>query len=116
MPEPETDAEDDAPNEHGACVTFVDEFDQWNWENANAVTDISARAVRQFLREFSSSCGFVIYPSDEGGRVVLNAFECDLSVETDLASLLHHFAGNDGWHEDERASFKRVLQDVLKSL
>jgi hypothetical protein len=113
---PETDDEDGAPNKHGACLTYVDDFDEWRWENDNAVTDISARAVRQFLREFGNDCAFDIYPSDEGGKVVLTALQCDLSVESSLADLLHSFVANDGWCEDEKASFKRVLQDILKLL
>jgi hypothetical protein len=108
--------EDEAPNKHGALLTFVDDFEEWRWEHENQVTDISARAVRQFLRELSDSCSFVIYPSDEGGRVVLTALHGDFHIETDLRDLLRDFAGNDGWQAEEKAAFRRVLQNVINSM
>jgi len=108
--------EDDAPNEHGALLTFADDLDEWRWEQADAVTGISARAVRLFLGELGRNCALVIYPEDDGATVVMVAFGGELRIEADLGGVLRDFAANERWHANEKAAFKGVLQDVLKAL
>jgi len=100
-------------NEHGALLTFVDDFDDWIWDDKDKITDISAKAVRKFLSEFSRSCSFVIYPSEDGGQLILNALQCDIQVEASLGSVLRHFATH-GWDKEDQLSFRRMLGDILK--
>jgi hypothetical protein len=106
---------DETPNERGAVLTFVDDFKEWRWDHENTVTDISSRAVLQYLGELSGDCGFVIYPSDDGARVVLSGLGGDFQIEAELGGLLRDFATNDGWHPDEQAAFRRMLQDILNT-
>jgi len=100
-------------NGHGALLTFVDDFDGWHWDDRDAVTDISAKAVRRFIKELSGDCRFVIYPSDEGGRIILSGLRCDIQIEADLGSVLRHFAMHD-WDEAEQLAFRRLLGDILE--
>lgn len=114
MAEPETDAEDDVPNEHGVCLTFTDDLKEWHWKNANPIVDISATAVREFIHELRSSCEFAIFSSDDGGRIVLMALDEDLIIEAELSPVLRDYAERHRGDDHEGEAFKRMLQDVLK--
>lgn len=101
---------------YGVQLDFADDLSDWRWEEERTVTDISVRAVRQFIRELDRDVWFYICPSDEGADVVLSALGGDFHVMADLGEVLEAFASNAVYGAEERARFRGILEGVLKVL
>ena len=108
--------EDETRNKHGVHVECADIFQQWIWDDQDAVTNISAKAVRLFLTEVADGCAFYIRPEDYGGRIVLVALNGELHIEADMGAILRDCARNERWRGSEKQDLKRLLQEVVSLL